>query len=920
MPYLTGVQRQLQLSGTIVANGVADPLMSFPQHLSAPSLAVQALIGTAAAGLGVAALVDVTVGGGIYLRANNGHGIVGTAGNVPQTPPWSADFSGNWTITLDVEQCVDDVAHTSNNAYGMPTYGGPGITDFPGGNRCYLYERTRVGGNAAASITMGGYTASASGTIGTATILPTVYNVSRIMGIGASNMTGTVQCGLSFLDWAEKSYSHSYGSVSCTADRMIANGGISGNSGTMTSSCSPPRRWQLQGALRSDVGAWQGAGTVRVKCLAGSAYTEVTGVDGWTASGLQETYWYQATLDGSVQPTLSASEATPVQAWLVPASPDGTAEWRMLQHGWDYDAFTIAQAQSVDVDGGYTVTGTASITRTLTTQSLNGYRWLQIATGAPTQPFTVTIGTKQWDTTTSAGGTALVDLCSPTNATINADTLTTRWPWPVDVDTVSGSGALWGCERVADYTLSNIASGVGFTVPANGVKLVRRDHTRMWWLPEFDSWRSDGTTVTRRQFMMGCTDGRWSYENEDGYRDALVPFQDSLRSLVAEVGTVEGGYVRHQGWSAALGTAIDVADGTAYSNIQYGYLNRNRPATWAWGGGAVWAPVGGTHQWRYGVDVNADSTLTVPAQMLYDEVEFYPGIGDVFGHLDGTAGSGTAIILRCHRYLRGAASGLVLSSADGRPEEGVVVQLYDATGAASYGNGTSDVYGHYLTGSPWGAGSAQHVVQAQFGAYPAGTIQMASRFRHRVALRGLASGTWVSYDHADHGVHARAYTDSGSVICQFARDTFGADWDVPIQVGAGSVPCVRWAERYGLNVPAVVTFSNGGMVVMTQSNDMGRSWGTAVTIGTGTNSCVVPCSDGRIWVYRIAGTAIIGMCTDSQGGTVVADTVVIPSGVDPTGVDADEYGSAEGTWNMNLTYAAGGVVTTKRATDGVTFS
>lgn len=931
--YLTGRERTLTMSGVITGHGHADSLMTMPWTGCVTRIKVQAMFG-APGGPGGAMVVtgevDNTISAGLTVTADNGWGATDSATNRPQGLPYDQDVGGTWEMTLDVEECRVTTAHSTNDPIThMPNYGGAAVTDFPFGEVENVYERTKIGGIASVTITMGGLTATASGAITSNITLPTEYPVYRKTYASASNMTNTASCSLAFLGFANETYTHSSGPVGCTHSSVTVVGSNAGNDGTLESTCSPPRKFIIDGALRSDAYAWPGSGEVRIKRMAGEAYVGIVAADGWGYSHTQRSVNYSATLNGVAQTSLVISEASPMECWLVPDAPDASNEWRMLLHGWIYDALDIAQAASVNVDGSYSVTLGGTVTRTLTTQSLNGYRYLQIdgGVGAANATFTLTIGAKEWSAECNGSGVATVDLCSPTNAAVDVDPLTHRWAWPIDVDTVAGDGCLWGCERVTGYTISG--GSAALTVPANGVKLVRADHTLLTIEPEFDNWHSDGATVTRRQFAVGDTDGRRSYENEDGYISSGTPQQDSIETFNDEVGLVETGYVRHQGWTATLKAAVDVADGASGTDMTYNYLNRNRAATWLFGAGVLWDATSGTGEWRYGCDLDAASTLTVPAQALFDRVEWYPGCGDVFGHRDGahryeyadTDGTNGEIELRAHRILRSAATGIALKAADGKPLEGATVAVLEATSHTPYGSGTTDVRGEYLTGLSLPYHDASFDVQLQVGSpRPEATLTLYSRSRQRIAFRGTPAGSGLSYDVSSGMRHMRGFLDGGTIWLQTATTINPTVWSAAIDTGiAGDYLAIRY-DRMVASQPLWIAYTDSGAIYISHTEDEGRTVSMPSTVGTGSYPALVACRDGVKAVYWVTGTAIHGVLYDTVGNVLVSEFTAIASGVDASQIAVDEYIIGGGVRGVALIYRSSGVLVTAISTDGIVFA
>lgn len=929
--YLTGRQRTLVMSGNIVGHGHAVPLMAIPQVYCSTRIKVSLNWGYAGiTPIELTGEVDTTISAGLTVTATNGWGASQTVTNRPQSLPWDQDCSGTWEISIDVEECMVESGHPANDGVGYPKIyyqsSAPSVVDLPLGNVLTLYEQTRVSGTITATITMGGLTATATSAITSNVALPMEYPVYRRVYTGSYGMGNVSQCTLAFLDFAEETYSRSNGTASCTCNSVTTTGT---GDGTLEATCSPPRSFIVEGSLLSDWEPWPGSGTVRLTRKVGETYYSLPAIDRWGYTFNQRSVNYSSTLNSTAQTALVIQEHVPYENWLVPNAPDSEYEWRMLQLGWEYPAFDLGQAAYVNIDGGYTVGLGTTVTRTLTTCSLNGYRYLQLdcGVGAALATFTLAIGVKQWSCECDSSGIALVDLCSPNNAAVSVDTLTCRWPWPVDVDTVSGDGALWGCERITGYTISG--SSAGLAVPANGVQLVRVDHSLFCVQPTFQHEYADGTGVMRRQFVVADTDGRRSYENEDGYWLWDAPQQDDIHTFVDEVGTVDSGYVRHRGWSATLKAAVDVADGSTGSAMRYGYLNRNRPATWIWGGGAMWSVQDGVGAWYYGIDANATATRSVSAQALYDRIDWYPGVGDAFGHRSGThqyeycdsMGRYGAIELRTQRYLRSAVVGVALHGSTAKPLVGATVAVLEATGHASAGSGETDIRGEYLTAEPYPYHNSSFDTQLQVGApRPEATLTLYSRSRQRVAFRGTPASAGISYDVSDAMRHIRAFIDAGTIWIQSAATVDPRVWDPAVDTGVtADRACVRY-ERAKPNQAVLITYAASGTVYARATADEGRSVSMATTIGSGDYPAMVSCRDGLQAVYWVTGSAIHGVLFDGAGNRIKLEFTAVASGVDAAQIAAEEYVSGRGVRGIALLYRSTGTLVTKVSTDGVVFT
>lgn len=677
------------------------------------------------------------------------------------------DLSGSWIITLDVEEWVDylpclsndDQTYPTDSEWGFPTYGGPVTADMPTGVHVRFYERPHIGGRALARLECLDGVAECDEEItagNQAGYFELMYAMVLKAGLTTLLYSDIAHMEGSFLGAAvtEKYYREhdsGYGYVQrATVDGSAVTLDVTG---TVNGACwvraiiGCPSSFNLEGRVRSDASSFAQTLPVRVLRKQGEAYHQIDAVGGAFGDAYTQRGWScTSTLDDASQTEARLTENAPVRCWLVSQASEASL-WRCLLRGRAFDAFTLGHAASQVLDGGFAVTTTPTA-RNITATRCEGYRYLEVSTDFDAgEQLTLDIDAKQFTAVTDSGGVATFDLCLPTNlgGAVEHDQRDTRLPMPTDVDTVTGDGCMWGVAIMSGYTITASASG---NVATDGVALIRRPvadggHTTVDFLPTLGQWYSDGGTREYRPFLRGDTDGRRSLEEMDCYREPVggTYTQLKLENLVSEIGGSDLGVVRNPAWTATISSAINqsTVDG---GDLLNDWLNRDRPATWAWGAGALWAVLSGetAHRWHY-LDQDARNALTVVAQELADEVVFYPGIGDAFFHRDGARcgeidEDGThpdrwPIELRAAAYLRGVAWGLAADAA-ANPLEGARVRVHDAATKALAGQGITDHYGEYITGPPGGVGGVSYEVTLP----PIVTETFDARKRHRVCFIG----------------------------------------------------------------------------------------------------------------------------------------------------------------------------------------
>ena len=422
-------------------------------------------------------------------------------------------------------------------------------------------------------------------------------------------------------------------------------------------------------------------------------------------------------------------------------------------HGWQFPGVTITQAGTFTVDAGTTTTnwmgaaltgaglgnaGSGAIVRTWSPFfNMSGYRYLTIAaagtTAATDQTRTLTIGGKTWHVLFRAGSAAdaVIDLCDPFTGGADNDT-TDSW-WPDNNPTLGGGwsgvsdGPLWGCGYVTSLSLSGFtgASTESFSnlhMTSHGATYAhflgqwapRYSHDMVQAGPEWDN--GSGTVFTRKyaRDLICTTDGRQSMEvsghsvlkTEGGgsgvtfYTPKSYPIS-SLPSLMETCQRLDGNdtatpYIGYQtpgsGWDATV--SAPTPDGT--SNMRPNFLGSTAPIPWLWGNGILYDPTTG---FTSGVGLSIGGSLSVPAQVIFTSIDWYPGCTDPFG-FSASPTTGT-VYLAASKIFRGQSHGLLLTNTH-LAASGSAVDLYPGAGeiqpsGTSVGHDTSNTNGLYRT-------------------------------------------------------------------------------------------------------------------------------------------------------------------------------------------------------------------------------
>jgi hypothetical protein len=662
------------------------------------------------------------------------------------------DCGGSWSMSMDVEEVVE-ISDTGT----FPSYGGTSAADPPYNSSVKFSWRLRVGGVISVSASSGSLSAGKSVSITQPTEL-TGLQLSQFVECRSWATTGSIAV-TSFHAGESLGFPFSESGYGVQADAG-AGARVSTTSpdvftqvlGSLGAYVSPPREFRLNGKIAGPDGGYPEQVALQVEGIPGGG-GELQAPGGLFDTGVVAQRSYNAVANFNNQGTASVdvAEFAPVRVWLIPGTevdPDphtlrGLGEdptnWRVLFRGKRYRSFDIQQDASYDIDDGDDLTpaeprpgswedventtlsvvsdmdGTririvvgvdaGTVKRTFDPGArFSGYRWARFkvrctSIGSFEEPMRLKIGEKEWEWVTGDEHEwveRVIDLCCPHNATALKDGKETKWPLPTE------DSDYWGVTDVAELFLEGLAAGLTYEIQK--IELIRGEeadkpeaYSQLTILPAFNSWSDDGNGgQVRVRFLDGITDGRRSLEESEFYNENTFK---SITELLEYVNEED----RNPGWSATANPALPGTDGADYTDWEFNYLNNNRPGVWVGGGGLLYQD-----GWQPFVRRDASAALGVDAQMLFDQIDWHPGCGDVFGLTKGEYGG--PIQLRAGKILRGQARGLVLQG-DNEPAVEAYVRVKETEGDEPAGSGYSDEIGVYYTGSPYGKGTVEHTVE-----------------------------------------------------------------------------------------------------------------------------------------------------------------------------------------------------------------
>lgn len=562
-----------------------------------------------------------------------------------------------------------------------------------------------------------------------------------------------------------------------------------------------------------------------------------------------------------------------LKATDLAAKGEATADWRLMFRGYRWKCGTLTHADltiddgssSAGWSGGANTThsntsgaqvavvsgGSGSLTKAPASDvNCEGHRYLAIrikATGAA-QPFKIRLvhadgEEKEYSGVTGAADTYFdvrIDLCLPDGHPDEVDEQESRWPLNEFGGTPTNSGQNWGFNQFDALHIENLADGQTYSI--DSIKLTKGEFSQITFLPAFrpwlEAWTSETDTTYQKPAAWTNSNGRISDRCFLFKVDAEGPgVTYSWYDIDDSLGQIAG----QSGWT--VGASVTPTDGY-HGNGLPGFLIE--PFIYDYGDPG---------EWTLCYDRDAQSAADIFAQALWDEVEIYPGAGQVW--TGGAYDEPTQIAFA--KSLRGQAWGLVYDEIDEAPESGQVVTLKTDTGMVAAGSGTSDAQGHYETGTPF-AKSAAHKAYCADLSTTAFTAY--NRMRHRRCFSvppEIAKWIWNLITRIGFFYRAQA-VGSGIRIRRSNIPRPSDPWAEDTVIGESEDRRPTLFEETALNRVHVV-FERNGDVLGATSLDDGRTWSEPISIMAG----YYPTSNGSPNGWRIYASLLFDSGTSGPG-------------------------------------------------------
>ena len=554
--------------------------------------------------------------------------------------------------------------------------------------------------------------------------------------------------------------------------------------------------------------------------------------------------------------------------------------------------------------------------------NLEAYRYLRLRIRSVTnanQPFTLGLAGETWDGTTGAANTYIevdLDLLCATSETDDVEEKDSRNPiedpggFPTHTKTEDQYKLGWGVNWAdLPFELSGLTSGETYEI--DWIRLVRDESAFSVAPPftrSFEAWTSPSDTTYLYPLAFYDADGRpsdWPYMARI---DPSGAGSDQYRQFRLE----EAKLFLNYPWGR---------DCIQLSITDDGFHNFTLPAMTLCGGGFTYNyATAGCTQWR---DVNTEVGVTVlPAQMLWDVVEGYPGAGR--GLWDGTAYSTLApqIPLAFGKVLRGIAVGAAFNAgADNVPLEAAQVVMFEtATPTNVAGTALTDSIGRFRTQAPGAKGNKNHTTEIQVDPPLSAAKVVQNRERDRTSFR-------IETEEADEPIgyavsrtsrHARVYEKSGTLHVGFSNNAsfIWSEHDLAITVDSAEI---RYA-RLGQIDKLFLIVSESGTIKLYEIEDEGGTKTLAITVGAGTHGAFAYTGDGRLFTYRLDSGTVYVRAYDAQGNALYAEQTTTLTGLDDSEISTDYSVGAGGQGRIGLLHRVGGSLVFKTANDGINFS
>ena len=877
------------------------------------------------------------------ITVNNGHGVTTTSNVVLDSGTEAsstiyidavATCSGTFSGSVGTDK-LWDITETAYSSTSAPVL-------FPPYTSYRWYERSTVGSTASCSLSAGGSTVTATGTVSsrqTATYKASLSADGFVIGDQSHNfaVSGVKVNGVAVYD---VSHSQTNNAQSATEWSLALHGdedafGIFLQAdGTISTTVALTRSVSLAGRIRAWDGAYPDNCDVTITGFDGSSRV-VTATSGtYAGTDSMNDYAVTTTLtdpaDGLETLTTNLDEVTEwISAELSGSSltTNGDASTantrRALMRGWRFNGWSLAETNNRAISG----TGND---RTYTPyEGMSGYRYLDIQVKAQTGTNVAGVieltdyhgNTKRWNVTaaTTTYATLTLDLCSPDYHSLGALPATDDKdnPYPRK-NTASSSyagsesvdSAYWGvtsCQRLrvfsgavdigtttlkytntdSTYVPDTVDAAIERITPAivAEAETTTYYYGRRFWQQDRDG-RTEEETDVRWQMTVGGATGTTSYSV------SLLTITD----LAGEINGSDNSIVRHPGWTATNSVAYPGAGTCSVSQppLANCYLNGGTGyATWLYGGGILATPnvTSGT-DFAYGHQIAAG---TITAQTLFDRIngDFPPDLNDPFS-LNGGTDSG--LYLAVGTTIRGIGHGALLNNAGDPITTGTVDLLLASTLANRGTDSTIDAAGRYYTGAPWGLSEANHDIS--YSTSDIGLLPLHTSHRHRGWFREQElAGVCVSTDVAPNQRMCYAVVESGAVALHFADGPNGTNW-VMQTTSITDASCVHIAydPTSAIGTLYIVVDGAANDIKEYYTDDEGVTVSMPVTVtASGNDGSVAVNPVGKRIVLYHQSNDLYRVIYDPQGNVITAASVIVAGGVG--------NGKTAITWRLGTWYA-----------------
>lgn len=822
---------------------------------------------------------------------------------------YEATATGSWEITAACELVIEHTGYTDLNTRGI-------AADPPHDYKARIYYRTKAGGAATATVSMGGATASTSSTIGSSVNIA-IKDVASIechaeASASASPFTFPPVAVPSYsrsasmtMSWRNASSTRSasvsgtYGSASSNTDSITCTGHVPGGAtgglfaADANLNVSPHKAYDIDAQIRAMSEAYPADVDLEWLKCAGTTDDVVASGGSWGDGYIQRNENGQVWIDTAtvgVRTTDSFSyddfgplSLTIKSAWAT-TRKELTSDRQVPFKDRAMAGLTLSQIEEDELaSGSDSASSSTSFTRTWSpAERFMGSRYLRIRVdcdSASPKPFKVTIGSKEWtkdrdEVTLVASTTAVaytLDLLLPTNITTEIDPTDTTYPL-LDIDdgprTEGGdfSGVCGATEIVLsadDATVFGLYEAELLETGENSTYAVP-GHTWGEMAPETEV--SESGTVTehfKRPWLEITTDGRLlSIEQTDCRLDKTTTNPGSIVTYTLYEYSLQWLHdnIRNdvRTWSVTLdapapGTGLDA------------YYNTDRELWGLWGGGAMFI----SEEWQYHFD---ESPGSMAWQGAFTDLDFTGQVGDIFGFDPGHATFDTP--LKAAKVLGNQGEALVIDSLGGVPatEEITLTQ-------ASAGRGSDDTNGLGVARTGLDFGRADDgtvtITRTESGLTATYSPEARKRFHVRfwVPLEEPFFGLALVHGFAGYTLLARDY--GGKIqVRRWPYPVFFGSPTLTVNVTSGpneTLPALC-RPHFGTRIELMFIRPAGAYSCCT--DDDGETW-SIPTLAFADATCVAPIVDSGGGVLRAA-------IVEAGGSYVIKGTYQSPGDAGPS--------------------------------------